>query len=72
MADKYTKGVRNYHVVEEGAMVAKCGFDFTDVGGREIHLEATKTKAGWPTCALCAGFVDLPDAVKDKLHGKKL
>jgi hypothetical protein len=70
MADKYTKGNRNYHVVEEGKMLAKCGFDFTDIGPRETHLEATKTKAGWPTCPLCLVFDDLPEEMKLKLHHK--
>jgi hypothetical protein len=62
MADKFLKGSREYHLVEDGKTETKCGHDFSDLSGA---LEVTKDIAAWPTCALCTAGI--PADIKRKL-----
>jgi hypothetical protein len=61
MADKYVKGAGEYHLVEEGEKVTKCGWKVP----RLAKLEEAKELGDWPTHDTCAAG-GLPAEVKAK------
>jgi hypothetical protein len=62
---KYLKGSRNYHLVEDGAKLTKCGHNIEETG--QIHvLEDVKDHPDWPNCSICDSGI--PDSILKKLR----